>query len=371
MITATAAILLAFGPKQATPSEVAAFIAETQKISAMVVMPNYQKITYEDTAKTLDELLLNLKKDGFSGSQSSAALLFQTGLPKSKLGVLRGLVESPAANAQPKASGQVVNVPRTAVANNMISFQTKAGEVVSIGGLVGLPFTRNLEISPYFSGDGANEFPLALNVKDLEGLEFAKLLGRGIGAKVTVDAKRVMLGFDAATFRTQFTKVLALAREGVNKDRKPDMGFNRGFQEFDPDGQFNDGRGHGPANSQTKEGLNAALNVLNATIGQMTDTTLEQTFAYANTDMALDMLRYPAIQQAIVAYFRSLPADTPQSGGTVVRGGRPSVGAVILNRVDPRNPGKVHISTDFRVRIELNIASQNNPNTSSIVVQIL
>lgn len=377
MITAAAFLTLGFETVKATPSELALFMVESQKVSAMVVLPNYDTISYENTSKSLDELVLPLKRDGYAGLQTSAAMLFNTNLPKSKLGVLRNLVDAPSNRA--RLTGQLVTIPETALANDALTFKTSKNEVVALSSLITLPFKRRLEVSAYFNGDGSYEFPIALNVNSLDGAEFAKLLGRGLGAKVVFDPKKITLAFDAATFRGQMAKVVAAAREGVNQDRKPGLVVqtNQPPQEFDPEGQYYEEGGRrgrsGPVVT-AKPTLLSALNLLQTTIGQMTDNSLEQTFAYANTEMSLDLLRYPAISQAVVAYFQSLPTATTQPGGqSSARGARQGITSQTLSRVDRNNPGKVHITTDFKIRLELNLAGpqSSRPGSPTINVQVL
>ncbi|HLO98687.1 MAG TPA: hypothetical protein VK171_08845, partial [Fimbriimonas sp.] len=293
------------------------------------------------------------------------------------LGVLRNLVEAPSNKA--RMAGQVVAVPEKAVVNDTLTFKTSKNEVVALSGLINLPFKRKLEVSAYFNGDGSYEFPLALNVNGIDGAEFAKLLGRGIGAKVVFDPKKITLAFDAPTFRGQVAKVIAAAKEGVNQDRKPGQApqVNQPQQDFDPEGQYyedNGRRGRSGPVINTKPALLSALNLLQTTIGQMNDNSLEQTFAYANTEMSLDMLRYPGIAQAVVAYFQSLPNPANSQGNvTTGRPGRANISAATLSRVDRNNPGKIHITTDFKIRLELNLAGpqSSRPGATSINVQVL
>ncbi|HLO99451.1 MAG TPA: hypothetical protein VK171_12720, partial [Fimbriimonas sp.] len=75
MITSAVALVLGFEAVKATPSELAQFIVDSQKVSAMVVLPNYDTISYENSAKSLDELILPLKRDGFAGQQTVAAMV--------------------------------------------------------------------------------------------------------------------------------------------------------------------------------------------------------------------------------------------------------------------------------------------------------
>ena len=105
----------------------------------------------------------------------------------------------------------------------------------------------------------------------------------------------------------------------------------------------------------------------------MSDSLVEQTFAFPNTSTRLNLNNYAGLKRFIGDYIRSvLPKDS--KGATVSRGGGggQALPSNILDRIDPNQPGELIVETNFRVAVELNLmAAGGREQDRQIRVQIL
>lgn len=360
------------GKPTKTLSDMAKSVAEITKRSSLVVLPSYGGITLPEDAKAVDDIVSPLRKEDFASLVSDVAIVYQKGIPRSHWGVLKGLVTK---DQKPDVAFKPVTIPQSAVKNDLITFETKGDEAIKLSSLMNLNLTRKIMVSPYYAFDGVGDFPLAMSAKDMPPGEFVKTLARGLGGKYQVDAKNYTIAFDAASFRTNFAKLIALAQKGVNEGRTPSAAmnnFNGGsyneYQEYQEMSQ--------PPMASSKAALTSALNLLSQAINQMNDQLLEQTFAYKGTTTKLNMATLTALQNPAIEYLKSAsPSQNQQNGAEVQRGGRgPSNMSAIISRVDPRNPGRISISTDFRMSLELNLAGRRGGNgggENTINLQVL
>ena len=345
--------------KSKTMNDLAKSVAAISKRPAIAIFPSYDTVKMPDDAKSVDDIVSPLRKEGFASLESDVAMVYQQGIPRSHWGVLRGLVLKDQKN---DASFKPVTIPQSAVKGSLITFETKDTEGVRLGSLANLDLPRRIQVSPYFNFENSTDFPLAISAKNMPYSEFVKALTRGIGGKLLVDAKTYMIGFDANAFRANVAKLVVKAEQGVNEGRTPSGSsaqFNGGnytdYQEYQDASM--------PAQSTSKPALLAALQLLNSTVNQMTDQLLEQTFAYKGTATRINLATFFGLQDATVNYLRS--ATTPETpGAEVSRRPRPnSVGggstdyASLIRRVDAKNPGRITITTDFRLSLELNVAT--------------
>ncbi len=246
-----------------------------------------------------------------------------------------------------------------------------------------LDLPKKIMVSPYYTFDNGGDFPLAMSAKNMVPAEFARALTRGLSGRLVIEEKSYTISFDAASFRSNMAKVLTLAQKGVDEGRTPsgvNAQYNAGsysdYQEYQDAAQ--------PAHSGTKASLTSAITLLSKTISTMNDKLLEQTFAYKGTSTRLNLATFTSLQEFAVNYLRS--AATPPSGqpGTSVQRQQPGRNssnlAGLVNRVDPQNPGRLIITTDFRVSLELNlrqgggqngIRPQNADAANTITVQVL
>lgn len=375
-------LLAAPDAKDKTINDLAKAVSTITKRSAIAVLPTFDKVSLPEDPKIVDDIVSPLRKQGFSSLVSDVAVVYQAGIPRSHWGVLRGLIQK---DAKSDATFKPVAIPQSAIKDNLITFETKDTEAVKLGSLMSLDFPRRIMVSPYFNSDNSGDYPIAISAKDMAYGDFVKALTRGLGGKLAVDSKTYTIGFDGASFRTNAGKLLALAQEGVNEGRMPSgvtAQFNGGsyseYQEYQDASQ--------PPMATSKPALTAALTLLGQTIGQMSDQLLEQTFAYKGTSTRLSLTTFTNLQVPAVNYLRAVSAGAaPQTGATVQRRG-PGGGMDLTNiirRVDPQNPGRLIITTDFRVSLELNLATQprrgrngaNPPVTAdsgnSITIQVL
>lgn len=362
MIPLTLAFVLA-SPDPATKSmsDLAKTVSTLSKRSAIAIFPTYAAVPIPEDAKEVDDIVDPIKKQGYNALISDVAVVYQQGIPQSHWGILRGLVDAPAAD---KSTFKPVTIPASAVKDNTITFETKDDEIVKIGTLMSLDMPRRIMVSPYFNFNNSNDFPLALSAKDMNGGDFARALAKGLGGKLQIDSKTYTIAFDAASFRTNVSKLITKAIDGVKSGKHPSQGggeYNGGsyqdYQQYQEASQ--------PAQSNTKEGLTAALNLLGQTINQMSDQLLEQTFAYRGTSTRLNLATFTNLQNPAIQYLRaaSSVATNNEAGADVHRGQQPGQNALDLNnvirRVDPRSPGHLIITTDFRLSLELNMAQNN------------
>ncbi|MEI8283070.1 MAG: hypothetical protein WCG75_11745, partial [Armatimonadota bacterium] len=326
----------------------------------------YAPIKIVSEPKIVDDIVSPLRKDGFASLVSDVAVIYQMGLPQSHLGVLKGLVnvKEPA-----KTEFTEVTIPKSAVKDSKITFETKPGEAIKLSTLLDLDIPKRIMISPYYNFDNTNDFPLAMAAKNMVPAEFARALTRGLSAKLVIEDKAYKINFDANSFRTNAANVIKLAQKGVDAGRIPtgmsvqyQGGSYSDYQEFQDAAQ--------PAQSNTKPGLTAALTLLNEAIAKMNDSLLEQTFAYKGTSTRLNMSTFTSLQEFAISYLKAASA-TPASGqaGADVRRPQPSGRntpnlAALINRVDRQSPGRVVITTDFRISLELNLVQpRQRPGT--------
>lgn len=355
-------------------SDLSKVLFDVTQRSAIVVLPTYSKVSIATEPKIVDDLVSPLRKLGFASLTSDVAVIYQMGIPDSHLGVLKGLV-----SAIPPIQGafKEVTIPQTAVKDNQISFETKPGEAIKVSTLMNLDLTRRIMVSPYYSFDNSGDFPLAMTAKNMPVAEFVKALTRGLSGKLKVEAKTYTIGFDAASFRTNFVKVLGLAQKGVDAGKSPSGmaqqyagGTYSDYQEFQDAAQ--------PAQSSSKPSLTAALTLLGQAINQMNDQLLEQTFAYKGTTTRLNLSNFTGLQASVINYLRSSsPAAGSQTGADVQRNQRATPNlAALINRVDPQNPGRLNITTDFRISAELNLMQNRRRQgqvdaANTVTIQIL
>jgi hypothetical protein len=361
-------------------SDVSKMLADFSKQSAIAVTPTSDSIPIATDAKDVEDMILPLKKQGYATLMSEVGVFYKMGIPPSHLGVLKGLIVAPGA-PQPKVYKEVT-IPQSAVKDNMITFETKPGEYVKVGTLMNLDLTRRIMVSAYFNSDMAGDFPLAINAKDMPASQFVKALTRGLSGKLAVEQKTYTINFDASNFKVEFNKVFPLAQKGVDEGRTPSGivtqfsgGSSTDYQEYQDTAQ--------PAQSNSKPALKAALVLLSQTVNSMNDQLLEQTFAYKGTTTRLNLATFTDLQKYAVNYLQSAtPTDSVQPGTQSQRQGPGQNNlASLINRVDARNPGRLLITTDFRVSLELNLvarARRGNPNqpqnvdaANKITIQVL
>lgn len=212
-------------------------------------------------------------------------------------------------------------------------------------------------VSPYYTFGNGGDFPLAMMAKDMDPLEFAKALARGVSGKLVVDAKKLSINFDASSFRANMVKVLGLAQKGIDAGRVP-SGANAQFS----GGSYSDYQEYQdlsqPAQSNSKLSLTAGLRLLGQALNQMNDQLVEQTFAYKGTTTRINLATFSGLQNGAVGYLQSSTTAPAQQGTESRRSqpGRPATNlAALVSRVNPKNPGYLIITTDFRVSLELNI----------------
>ena len=357
MIPISIALLLTGStPAADSISDLSKTLFDVAKRSAIVITTSYDKVSIAAEPKTVDDLVSPLRKLGFSSLTSDVAVIYQLGIPDSHLGVLKGLVTT---SATPKIAFKEAIIPQTAVKDNLISFETKSGEAIKVGSLMNLDLPRRIMVSPYYNFENGTDFPLAMMAKDMSPADFAKALARGLSGKLIVEAKTYTIGFDANSFRSNLSKVLGLAQKGVDAGRIPSAAnaqFSGGnysdYQEYQEMAM--------PAQSNSKPALTSALSLLGQAVAQMNDQLVEQTFAYKGTSSKLDLSKFSGLQNMVVSYLKSPTQSTSAQPGAETqiaqRSGRPAVNlAALVSRVNPQNPGKLVITTDFRMSLELNI----------------
>ena len=368
-------------PAKDTLSDLSKILSEVSKRSSIVVVQTYEKVSIATDPKIVDDLVDPLRKMGFASLVSDVPVIYQMGIPASHLGVLKGLLSAGA--EAPKAGFKEVTIPQTAVKDNLITFETKAGEAIKVSTLMNLDLPKKIMVSPYYTFENGGDFPLAMSAKNMVPAEFVRALTRGLSGKLVIEEKSYTISFDATSFRSNMAKILTVAQKGVDEGRTPsgiNVQYSGGsysdYQEYQDAAQ--------PAHSSSKASLTSALTLLGKSISTMNDKLLEQTFAYKGTSTRLSLATFTSLQEFAINYLKS--ASTPPSGqsGTSVQRqqpGRPSSNlAGLVNRVDPQNPGRLVITTDFRVSLELNIMQRGGQQggrpqpaeaANTITVQVL
>lgn len=368
MIPVIAAILISdTGQKNKTLNDLVKSVATITKRSSIAVLPTFDKVQVPDDAKEVDDIVTPMRKEGFASLVSDVAVVYQQGIPKSHWGILKGLIQT---TDSPASAFQAVTIPQTAIKDNLITFETKGNEAVKLSSLMNLELPKRIMISPYFNFENNTDFPLAISAKDMAAPDFVKALSRGLGGKLVIDNKSYTIAFDAQAFRTNLTKLLALAQQGINAGKQPSAAtgqFNGGsyseYQEYQDATQA--------PQATTKPALNAALSLLSESIREMNDQLLEQTFAYKGTSTRLNLATFTGLQNSVISYLQAASsASSEQAGADVQRrqrggGGAPNDLTNLIRRVNPRDPGKLSITTDFRVSLELNLTQNRRRNNNA------
>jgi hypothetical protein len=221
---------------------------------------------------------------------------------------------------------------------------------VNLRSIAALKFDKKIQLAGYFEGSQSSPFKVALCVPgEVDGVVFAQALATGLGGKYRVTEKVWFVDFDSATWRRGFASLLAKSRDAVQKG-----GVISTQLQYDPSNPGGDYQRQMPSQSQTSSSRTAALNLLNQVVVAMSDSLVEQTFAFPNTTTRLNLNNYPGLKRFIGDYIRTvLPKES--KGATVSRGGGQGLPSNLLERIDPNRPGELVIESNFRLSVELNL----------------
>ncbi|MEI7577889.1 MAG: hypothetical protein WCK51_13425 [Armatimonadota bacterium] len=280
--------------------------------------------------------------------RSDMTVLRPTILPESNWGILKPLV---GASQSTKSTEEVV--PGSAIKGGKLVFSSASGSVVSLRTLAPLNLGKQIQLAGYFVGAQMSPFKVAISAPGgVDGVVLAQSLATGLGGKFRVTDTAWIIDFDAASWRRSFSVLLSKAQEGVRKGTSPSS-----QPEYDPSGgQVYEYQPQMPSLAKSKESRELALSLLSQTVGVLSDSLIEQTFAYSNTTTRLNLNNYPGLKRPIGDFIRSL-SEKQSGGATVTRPGQSgaTLPPNILSRIDPNRPGELIIETNFRISVELNL----------------
>jgi hypothetical protein len=341
-------------------------VASRNKTAALICAPAALQIKADLAISDIDTFLENARQQGFSFLRSDVAIGSQSGLPPSKHGVLAQWLGG---NQYGGASFATVNLPIESLKDGKVSFTARPGELLSVRSIGSIKFAKTANISAYFISN-QTDFPVAFEGKDVGEIDFLRALARGLGGTFRITGKEYLIGFDSNNFRKEALKLTSKVSSKIKESAKEGSGVG-----LKSGGVFSGGNPQ-ISNSAALNQL-PAINLLSATLNNMTPELIEQTFAYPNTTTRINLNVFRNLQPAVVSYLRAKEAEAEgstgnnnnNSGAQVRRPRNDRVSAAVrglLNRVDPRNPGHLTIQTDFRITLELNTKNDRNPVTLQV-----
>jgi hypothetical protein len=335
-------LLLAAAPESVDLGEFSTILAEKSKGPVVLIAADQRSYNVDRTESDVSTILDRTKKFGatfFRGEVLSGNI---GGIPMSRWGSLAGFVDNLNLAERPL---KLIAVNADAVQDGGVSIVTKKGESISIDSILKLKFSKELKLSAYFTSGQGKDFFAGVNVNKVAETDFLRGLAKALGGKYVSSPKVIEIEFDPVLFRKQARELIARAVQGAEKGRLP------GLPTFNPEFSYTAGS-YQPSVVNNKAGAISALNLLATTIAGMPDNLLEQTFAYPNTTTRLRLNVFQNLQPAVSQFLRS--SEPEKAGAQVQNSSRPSTPAGILNRVNPRDPGFIIISSGFRLSLELN-----------------
>lgn len=337
-------------------NDLAGLMAKFSAQPSIVLLPAAEKIDFLKNADSYDALTDDLKRKGYNTSAAGVAVVYKNGIPPNRLGILAGFFER-----QPMSTLKPVEISSKAVKDGNLTFETKPGEAVFMGGLAAIKEPKAVVVNPYFIVS-QTDFPIAMKVKDAPVLDVMKAVAKAAGGKLTINAKTYSIDFDANNFKTQIQTVLTKAVKAANDGKTP-RAPQPNYADYNND-YPRGGDSSGPSIATDKTQIIAALNLLGQTIQSMQPDLIEQTFAYSNSKTRLNLNVYKNLQQPLVQFFTSLK---PKQGNTKNENPNAANVANLLPRVSRTRPGNLVITTDFRLIAELNIQTGANANQTNTV----
>jgi hypothetical protein len=342
-------------------NDLAGMLAKLSSQPAMVLLPAAEKIDFLRSADSYEALTDDLKRKGYNTSAAGVAVVYKNGIPPNRLGILAGFFERPSTS-----SLRAIEIPANALKDGNLTFETKPGEAIFMGGLSSIKAPKAVVVNPYFIVS-QTDYPMAMKAKDAPVLDVLKAVAKAAGGKLTINAKTYSIDFDAANFKNQVQTVLTKATKAANEGKTP-----RAPQPNYADVNYDYQRGgdsSGPSMATDKTQIIAALGLLGQTIQSMSPDLVEQTFAYTNSKTRLNLNVYRNLQQPLVQFFSTLK---PKQGNTKNENPNAANVANILPRISRTKPGNLVITTDFRLIAELNVQTGANANqTNTVSLQIL
>jgi len=345
MVSTLLASMLFKEAKPADLSQIATMLAEKSKRPSMVISAGKTEFDVDAGVSDPDSFCDPMIRLGSILLRSDLSVLRPTILPEANWGILKSLVGG---SAGPKVTEE--SIPGEAMKGGKLKFTSAKGTVVNLRSIAALKFDKKIQLAGYFEGSQSSPFKVALCVPgEVDGVVFAQALATGLGGKYRVTEKVWFVDFDSATWRRGFASLLAKSRDAVQKG-----GVISTQPQYDPSNPGGDFQRQMPSQSQTSLSRSAALNLLNQVVVAMSDSLVEQTFAFPNTTTRLNLNNYPGLKRFIGDYIRTvLPKES--KGATVSRGGGQGLPSNLLERIDANRPGELVIESNFRLSVELNL----------------
>ena len=345
MVSTLLVSMLFTDARPADLSQIAAMLAEKSKRPSMVISAGKTEFSVDAGVVDPDSFCDPMIRSGSILLRSDLSVLRPTILPEANWGILKSLVGG---SAGPKVTEE--SIPGEAMKGGKLKFTSAKGTVVNLRSIAGLKFDKKIQLAGYFEGTQSSPFKVALCVPgEVDGVVFAQALATGLGGKYRVTEKVWFVDFDSATWRRGFASLLAKSRDAVQKGGV--ISAQAQNEASNPGGDY---QRQMPSQSQTSSSRVAALNLLNQVVVAMSDSLVEQTFAFPNTTTRLNLNNYPGLKRFIGDYVRTvLPKES--KGATVSRGGGQGLPSNLLERIDPNRPGELVIESNFRLSVELNL----------------
>ncbi len=345
MVSTLLASMLLKEAKSADLSQIATMLAEKSKRPSMVISAGKTEFDVDAGVSDPDSFCDPMIRSGSILLRSDLSVLRPTILPEANWGILKSLVGG---SAGPKVTEE--SIPGDSMKGGKLKFTSAKGTVVNLRSIAALKFDKKVQLAGYFEGSQSSPFKVALCVPgEVDGVVFAQALATGLGGKYRVTEKVWFVDFDSATWRRGFASLLSKSRDAVQKG-----GVISTQPQYDPANPGGDFQRQMPSQSQTSLSRSAALNLLNQVVVAMSDSLVEQTFAFPNTTTRLNLNNYPGLKRFIGDYIRTvLPKES--KGATVSRGGGQGLPSNLLERIDPNRPGELVIESNFRLSVELNL----------------
>jgi len=347
------------------PSELAAAMFKTYKEPVVVVLANNIPLGLNERLTTdPEEFGIQARQWGLTINRGTGAVIYQDLIPLRKAPVIERLFRTDPKSPKPS---KIVSIPDSAVKDDLITFETKPGELIDISKLGELKTTKPLRPISYFSNESGATYLCAVKVVNLNYIDFARMIAKAVGGRMRTTPKEVFIEQDGIAFRSRAHKLLDAAYR-----KAPDLGGEVNMDS--PGGEYvpTFQRRGTPSGPLTK----SSIRLLNATLNAMTSKDIEAAFSFTDSSAKVNLAGRYDLQSAVIAYFRSTLAasNTAQTGNGQEKAQAESKVNMMLASISRTNPGDLTVGGSFSLQLNLitiNGSSNGRRQLGNMTVSIL
>lgn len=332
------------------PSELAAATYKTFKEPVVIVLADNLPLGLNaDLSTNAEDFGIQVRKWGLNVNRSNGAVVYQDSIPLRKAPVIERLFRT---NPKSPKPSKIVTIPDSAVKDDLITFETKPGELIDISKLGDLKTTKSLRPISYFGNETGNAYLCAVKVVNLNYIDFARMIAKAVGGRMRTTAKEVLIEQDGTLFRGRAHKLLEAAYL-----KAPEVG-----SQMDPEGMGGDypptfQRRGMPSGPLTK----SSIKLMDATLNAMNNNEIENAFSFTDSSSKVSLTGRTDLQSAVVSYFKSMAASSAAQNG----GGKGTAEAenqvqMMLSSISRTNPGDLTVGGSFSLQLHLLMNSGSN-----------